>query len=90
MRLIALVLQRRKVPDSRAVFAANMARISIPMTPADAKAAPREFALLAQLETGPDGAVDAQVIACGCLRFEEENTCKGMRTEMVSCEEANI
>ncbi|KAK9836284.1 hypothetical protein WJX81_001895 [Elliptochloris bilobata] len=37
-----------------------MTRISIPLTAEDAKAAPREFALLKQLKSNSDGTVDAQ------------------------------
>jgi hypothetical protein len=40
-----------------------MARVRIPLTPEDAKTAPREFALVAQL-TGTDGTVDAKVQPC--------------------------
>ena len=40
-----------------------MPRIRVALTPEDAKAAPREYALLKQLEAGPDGSVDAQVCA---------------------------
>ncbi len=40
-----------------------MPRIRVALTPEDAKAAPREYALLKQLETGSDGSFDAQVRA---------------------------
>ena len=39
-----------------------MPRIRVALTPQDAKLAPREFALLKQLETGSDGSIDAQVL----------------------------
>lgn len=38
-----------------------MPRIRVATTPQDAKLAPREYALLKQLETGSDGSIDAQV-----------------------------
>ena len=58
----------------------NMSRIHIPCTAEDAKAAPREYALLKQLETGSDGTVDAQVCAAAhflgrALRLHLPRTC---------------
>lgn len=40
-----------------------MPRIRVALTPEDAKAAPREYALLKQLEAGSDGSFYAQVCA---------------------------
>ena len=40
-----------------------MPRIRVALTPENAKAAPREYALLKQLEAGSDGSFDAQVCA---------------------------
>ena len=65
----------------------NMSRIHIPCTAEDAKAAPREYALLKQLETGSDGTVDAQVCAASsklgrALRLQWVGSCGMSRTSI--------
>lgn len=52
-----------------------MPRICIALTPEDAKLAPREYALLKQLEAGPDGSIDAQVWASASARVDRGTPC---------------
>lgn len=52
-----------------------MPRICIALTPEDAKLAPREYALLKQLEAGPNGSIDAQVWASTSAHIDRGMPC---------------
>ena len=52
-----------------------MPRTCVTLTPEDAKLAPREYALLKQLEAGSDGSIDAQVWASASAPVNRGRPC---------------